>query len=178
MIKDTPKHKRLRAKRNYPKVLINLAIASIITYIIVLFFGDILILAEKYVLIEAYRFISINVVDAGLNAVIIFKPEKHIITIVLTVLCLGVFSMIVFSLFVLLVPAIPWYEKLRGLSIGNPILFFANIVRIWVSGVIGVELGSAIFKIVHDVFGAGFMIFLVATLWLDWMYRTSKYGRW
>ncbi len=164
--------------REYLKVIVSLVSATLAIYFITYFFSEDLILIEKFILIESYKIIGLETVDAGSNVVIVFRPGKNVITIILTVLCLGIFSMVVFSTFVLSVPGIPLREKLKGLSMGNPILFFATIVRIWVSGLVGVELGYQAFRFVHDIFGTGFMIFMVATLWLDWMYRTSKYGSW
>ncbi len=160
------------------KTLVGILVATAISYLFIFVLYRDFIPIEKYLMEVIYSSLGFVTVDANWNSLIIYVPGKHIVTIVLTNECVGVYPIIIYCVLVAITPSLPIKEKLRGTLVGAPILFLANIVRIMASGVVGVEAGLPAFRFMHDFVGAGMMLLLTVTLWIDWIYRTSKYGRW
>lgn len=158
------------------KTLIGFILANIVMYLALTLLARSLIIAEKEIMMHTYTFMGIRVLESAWNALIIWSPGKHVVTIILTEECIGIYAIIAYALFVIIVPAVSLRNKLKGLAIGCSILFLGNIARIMVAGVVGVEQGFIAFRFFHDVIGGGFMIVLVAALWVDWVYRVFRYG--
>ncbi|ABM81004.1 exosortase/archaeosortase family protein [Hyperthermus butylicus] len=168
-----------KARTNsFYSLLVSIAVITVILYVII--FTSLykpVVLIEKRVMILSYKALGINVIDVAHNALMIWGGG-NVVTIVLTPSCVGIYSLIVYILLVVFTPRISKWQKVKAGIVGSTILFFANIVRMFVSGVAGVVQGYAAFRFFHDVLGGAFMILLVATLWVDWIYRTSRYAGW
>ena len=132
------------------------------------------ILVEKAAVERFYQALGIDVVDSGWNALTLVSPSYESLTIVLTSECLGIYLTLVYCVLVLLTPGISARDALRGIAVGVPLLFVANLLRIAVSGIVGVELGPIAFYVVHNLVGSGLMMLLLVALWVDWIYRTLR----
>lgn len=162
----------------FRKTFTGIVLASIAMYVLLATLASWIIAVEKEVMVYVYRFVlRMMVLEPSQEAMIIWFPGKNVVTIVLTEECIGIYSIIVYALFVLIVPSVSAKNKLRGLAIGCTVLFLANIVRIMASGILGVLYGFAAFRFFHDVIGGGMMVIITAILWVDWVYRVFRYGR-
>ncbi|MEM0213943.1 MAG: exosortase/archaeosortase family protein [Ignisphaera sp.] len=161
----------------FRRTLAGLIIASIVMYIFLAVLANWIIIVEKMVMVRIYQLLKIMVLEPSQNVMIIWLPGKKVVTIILTEECIGIYSIIAYALFVLIVPTVSLKNKLRGLAMGCSVLFLANIVRIMTSGVLGVLYGFLAFRFFHDVVGGGLMIILVTVIWVDWVYRVFRYGR-
>ncbi len=103
----------------------------------------------------------------------ILVSKDHVITIILTRECIGIYSVTVYSLLVLTTPGRRGADKAMWLAGGSALLFTANILRIAASAVVGAEAGVFWFRVFHDVLGSAFMLGTVIALLVDWLHRTG-----
>ena len=103
----------------------------------------------------------------------ILVSKDHVITIILTRECIGIYSLTVYSLLVLTTPGRRGADKAMWLAGGSALLFTANILRIAASAVVGAEAGVFWFRVFHDVLGSAFMLGTVIALLVDWLHRTK-----
>lgn len=80
--------------------------------------------------------------------------------------CSGLFLMIIYSAAVVAFPA-TIKEKIIGLLFGNPILFFTNVLRLVMLGIVG-SRWPQYFEASHEYLWQGIFIIFVIFLWLIW----------
>ncbi len=177
-MRDSIKTRNIFSNSFY-SLLMAVAAITIILYLFILSpFSHMVSAIYKKIMIYLLSIMGIKTLSIGYNSFIAYKLGGHAITIILSSSCIGIYSVAVYVLLVLFTPKINNKYKIKGLAVGVFILSLANVVRIMTSGVLGVLHGYASFRFFHDVVGGALMVLLVATLWVDWVYRTSIHSRW
>jgi len=138
----------------------------------------IVIIYETHLMTWIYSILKISYVVQGENVITLYRIGKHVITLVLLPSCTGVYAITTFLILISLTPAPQGTNRIRALALGMAILFTANILRIAIAGIVGIELGYNAFMIFHEIFGGAAMLLISATLWLDWLYGIHVRGGW
>lgn len=86
--------------------------------------------------------------------------------------CSGLFLMVIYSSAVIAYPATV-KEKTIGLILGNPILFFTNILRLVMLGMVGYKYPQY-FDYSHEYLWQGIFIVFVIFLWMIWKEKFVK----
>jgi len=86
--------------------------------------------------------------------------------------CSGLFLMIIYSSAVIAYPA-TIKEKTLGLVLGNPVLFFTNVLRLVMLGIVGYKW-PAYFDASHEYLWQGIFIVFVIFLWMVWKEKFVK----
>ncbi|WP_440058967.1 hypothetical protein ACSU1N_04010 [Thermogladius sp. 4427co] len=160
----------------FPRFVLALVTAIAATYFIVIFYYRLLVEFEISLLDTLLRLSGVNVLQSYWNALIVYGGY-NVVTLVLTPDCIGVYSVVVFTLFVLATPRVPRLDRLKEVLVGGLALFLFNIARIWASGFLGARYGLVVFRLFHDYMLGGLMLVAVAMLWVEWLERCFRIAR-
>lgn len=159
------------------KFMFSLIVTMIISYVILSLLYNILSAYEARQVAFILSVIGINAMVSGNNVII---WNSHPLTLLITSECSGIFTLMVFLSLVLATPKLGLRKKVSVLSYGIPIIYLANIVRISLAAVFGLNFGEEALFVIHTIIGTLLLLAIVALLWLDWMYfsihrRISKH---
>jgi len=90
--------------------------------------------------------------------------------------CIGILSMSLFLALVMATPSIAFKEKVKVLIIGEPTLFFLNLLRIYVTALCGYYYGVQTMLFIHKVMWEALMPLIAIAAWLTWLYSLRLHG--
>ncbi len=124
------------------------------------------------------RLVSLLVEASGLHALaagydtLIVYGGRHVVTVVLTPACSGIYAATAFAVSAAVLPGVGWRQRLSAVAVYAPTVLAANVVRVFAAAAIGAANGPAAMRIFHDYVGSAFFLVLYAVLWVDWLYRS------
>jgi exosortase H (IPTLxxWG-CTERM-specific) len=124
-----------------------------------------------FVAASSRLFLRMIGVQAAGTGTVITSPD---FTVNILYVCNGLEATAIFFATVLGFPA-RWRNKLIGLALGYPVIFFINILRIAALFLIGYTVPQ-IFETVHYYYAQAFVILATVGVWLLWVSRYSAYG--
>jgi exosortase/archaeosortase family protein len=83
-------------------------------------------------------------------------------------------SMYALAALIIATPVIAWKKKLKFLSIGIPVIFLINYLRIVTTILFALKFGWQYFEIVHTLIWREGLILAVVAVWYVWLRNTEK----
>jgi len=124
-----------------------------------------------FVAASSRLFLQLLGIEAHGQGSLISSPQ---FTVNILYVCNGIEATAIFFATILGFPS-SWKNKLVGLMIGYPVIFFINILRIAALFIIGFRIPE-IFETVHYYYAQAFVILATIGVWIIWAAKFSQYG--